>query len=170
MIIKELKKSYFDITDKHIKRIIHNKKGEKKPDYMIILLLRAPPPPSLSETTLICIQTIGNIDQNAIGNCDSVTGKCLRCTQNTTGDQCQSCLSGYWGNALADIKCHACECHVNGSLSSECDLDDGKCSCKPNVLGRQCDQCEDTFWNLDSGEADIGKKINYQIHCQLFLN
>jgi hypothetical protein len=27
---KRIKKSYFDITDKHIKRIIHNKKGEKK--------------------------------------------------------------------------------------------------------------------------------------------
>lgn len=95
----------------------------------------------------------GNIDENAIGNCDSVTGQCLRCTQNTTGDQCTECLTGYWGDALTDIKCHACECHVNGSNSAECNLADGQCSCKANVVGRQCDQCEDTFWNLDSGEG-----------------
>ncbi|CAF0708121.1 unnamed protein product [Brachionus calyciflorus] len=93
-----------------------------------------------------------NIDENAVGNCDT-TGKCLRCIYNTTGNQCESCLPSYWGNALSDIKCHACECNSKGSNNNSCNLDNGQCNCKPNVIGRQCDKCKDTFWNLDSGEG-----------------
>ncbi|XP_073447912.1 laminin subunit beta-2 isoform X3 [Aquarana catesbeiana] len=35
----------------------------------------------------------------------------------------------------------ACNCDPQGSLSSECDPYGGQCRCKPNVIGRQCDQC-----------------------------
>jgi hypothetical protein len=57
----------------------------------------------------------GNIDENAVGNCDQVSGECLRCVHNTTGSQCDKCLDSYWGNALSDLKCHACECSPVGS-------------------------------------------------------
>ncbi|XP_066526394.1 laminin subunit beta-1 [Hoplias malabaricus] len=35
----------------------------------------------------------------------------------------------------------ACECDRLGSLSEECDMVGGQCRCKPNVIGRKCDQC-----------------------------
>ncbi|XP_040214842.1 laminin subunit beta-2 [Rana temporaria] len=35
----------------------------------------------------------------------------------------------------------ACNCDPQGSLSSECDPYGGQCRCKPNVIGRRCDQC-----------------------------
>lgn len=94
-----------------------------------------------------------NIDENAIGNCDQTSGKCLRCISNTTGDQCEKCLPHFWGNALSDVKCHACECDELGSESSECDLNNGQCKCRPNVIGRQCNQCKDSYWNLKSGNG-----------------
>ena len=40
-----------------------------------------------------------NIDFNATGNCDHRTGKCLKCLNNTIGDQCESCEKFHYGNA-----------------------------------------------------------------------
>uniref|UniRef100_A0A4W6G2C9 Laminin, beta 2-like n=1 Tax=Lates calcarifer TaxID=8187 RepID=A0A4W6G2C9_LATCA len=34
-----------------------------------------------------------------------------------------------------------CQCDPQGSLSGECDKVGGQCRCKPNVMGRHCDQC-----------------------------
>lgn len=34
-----------------------------------------------------------------------------------------------------------CQCDPTGSSSSICDSLGGQCSCKPNVVGRRCDQC-----------------------------
>uniref|UniRef100_A0A4W6G170 Laminin, beta 2 (laminin S) n=1 Tax=Lates calcarifer TaxID=8187 RepID=A0A4W6G170_LATCA len=35
----------------------------------------------------------------------------------------------------------ACNCDLQGSISSLCDVRGGQCRCKPNVIGRRCDQC-----------------------------
>ena len=35
----------------------------------------------------------------------------------------------------------------------ECDADNGECTCQFNVEGRQCDQCLEGHWNIDSGNG-----------------
>lgn len=117
---------------------------------------------SRTPSSLVCDKCTcnSNIDFNAIGNCDSITGNCLRCVYNTTGSQCEKCLSSYWGSALSDLKCHACECFELGSENSECDLENGQCSCKKNIIGRQCDKCKDTYWNIESDEGCEECKCN----------
>ncbi|UXI21544.1 Nucleolar protein 6 [Sarcoptes scabiei] len=122
----------------------------------------------------------GNIDPNAIGNCNSMTGQCLKCTFNTWGNSCEKCLPGHYGSALSLPKgdCKACACNPFGTIPEEnyfeyeearrngylkhhfstnnfftCDRITGKCRCKPNVAGRQCDQCVDGYWDLDSNEG-----------------
>ncbi|CAF1263772.1 unnamed protein product, partial [Didymodactylos carnosus] len=108
----------------------------------------------------------GNVDPNTIGNCNTTTGHCLRCNQNTFGVYCEKCLPGYWGDALTDVKCHACNCHPRGTRRTtgvqyltQCNLQNGQCQCKSNVIGRQCDKCEDGYWNLNSDSEDVARTL-----------
>jgi laminin alpha 3/5 len=42
----------------------------------------------------------GNINPDDPGSCDSVTGECLRCLNNTFGMACNLCAPGYFGDAV----------------------------------------------------------------------
>ena len=104
----------------------------------------------------------GNVDANALGNCDRVSGECLRCVDDTAGFNCERCISGFFGNATAVRKrgepqnCQPCQCYPPGThidnkhLLPVCDSYTGKCSCKPNVVGHDCDKCKDGYFRIDS--------------------
>jgi laminin gamma 1 len=106
-----------------------------------------------------------NVDPNAIGNCDRSTGECLRCIDNTDGFNCETCKSGFFGDALAVKKpgdppsCQPCQCYPVGTYLDAvtflpmCNGYSGDCSCKPNVKGRDCDRCADGYYNLQSGSG-----------------
>ncbi|GJQ78719.1 putative laminin subunit [Trypoxylus dichotomus] len=101
-----------------------------------------------------------NIDTNAIGNCNTTTGECLKCIHNTGGSKCERCLPGFFGDALKLPKgdCEQCECYPPATEQSEdgipvCDQITGTCSCKPHVQGRNCDRCELGYYNIVSGEG-----------------
>ncbi|CAB0030642.1 unnamed protein product [Trichogramma brassicae] len=59
-------------------------------------------------------QCNGNVDPNAVGNCNRTTGDCLKCIYNTAGEHCDKCLSDVWkisadeATALAAKDCPAC--------------------------------------------------------------
>ena len=98
-----------------------------------------------------------------------MTGECLKCVFNTHGFNCDRCLTGYYGDALATPKgqCQACSCHPRGSIGGAsggvvaCDAN-GQCPCLRNVAGQRCDQCIDGFWNIDSGS---GEWLQFKIKC-----
>lgn len=122
----------------------------------------------------------GNIDTNAVGNCDIKTGECRKCVFSTWGYSCEKCLPGYYGSALAYPKgdCKACGCNSFGTFAEEnfndfneakrgsylrtylstsnfftCNAVSGQCSCKPNVAGRQCNECVEGYWDITSNEG-----------------
>ena len=41
--------------------------------------------------------------------------------------------------------CLPCDCFPHGSHSRVCDVDTGQCSCKPGVIGRRCNRCDNPF-------------------------
>ncbi|XP_061239423.1 laminin subunit gamma-2 isoform X2 [Bos javanicus] len=86
-------------------------------------------------------QCSDNVDPSAPGNCDRLTGRCLKCLYNTTGAHCDQCKAGYFGDPLAPNpvdKCRACNCNPMGSEPVEC-RSDGSCVCKPGFHGLNCD-------------------------------
>ncbi|XP_066470578.1 laminin subunit alpha-2 isoform X3 [Tiliqua scincoides] len=91
-----------------------------------------------------------NLDFSVSGSCDSLSGACLICKPGTTGQYCEKCADGYFGDALDTKNCQPCRCHMNGSFSDSCDSKTGQCDCKPNVVGRRCDECKPNyFWALE---------------------
>ncbi|XP_015787110.1 laminin subunit gamma-1-like [Tetranychus urticae] len=124
----------------------------------------------------------GNIDENAVGNCDHETGKCLKCLYNTGGDRCERCLPGFFGDPLSYPKgdCKSCGCYKTGTLVVKdengkdlvlCDPRSGQCECKPNVMGRQCDQCMEGYWDIsDNGckSCDCNIIGSYNRTCDQF--
>lgn len=86
-------------------------------------------------------QCNNNVDPSASGNCDRLTGRCLKCIHNTAGAHCEQCKAGYFGDPLAPNpadKCRACNCNPMGSEPVEC-RSDGSCVCKPGFGGPNCE-------------------------------
>uniref|UniRef100_A0A8U8C915 Uncharacterized protein n=1 Tax=Geospiza parvula TaxID=87175 RepID=A0A8U8C915_GEOPR len=86
-------------------------------------------------------QCHGNVDPNAVGNCDPVSGRCL-------------CRPGFYGDALAPSpagKCAPCDCNPSGSdpRLEGCDPGTGQCHCLPHVTGRACGQCQPGYYGLE---------------------
>ncbi|KAK7896102.1 hypothetical protein WMY93_021427 [Mugilogobius chulae] len=97
-----------------------------------------------------------NVDFNALGICDHVTGKCLKCLGHTEGDHCERCKQGFYGDALNQTvsqKCRPCRCNPGGTfgLVNECHPQTGDCLCLSHVTGRDCSSCEVGFFNLQPG-------------------
>uniref|UniRef100_A0A665WYV5 Laminin, gamma 3 n=1 Tax=Echeneis naucrates TaxID=173247 RepID=A0A665WYV5_ECHNA len=98
----------------------------------------------------------GNVDYNALGICDHVTGRCLKCLGHTEGDHCQRCQRGFYGDAqnqTAVQKCKPCSCSAAGTSGqvNECHPQTGNCQCLSHVTGRDCSYCEVGFFNLQPG-------------------
>ncbi|KAI8518409.1 biological adhesion [Branchiostoma belcheri] len=66
----------------------------------------------------------GNIDENAVGNCNSITGECLKCVYFTTGTACERCLPGYYGDATSFPKppCKLPPPHIADMVAPCCHL------------------------------------------------
>ncbi|XP_037900995.1 laminin subunit alpha [Glossina fuscipes] len=94
-------------------------------------------------------QCSGNINPEEPGSCDTLTGECLRCLNNTFGTACNLCAPGFYGDAVKLKNCQSCDCEDLGTL--ECDPFVGVCKCHGNVIGKRCDRCETDHYGYDSG-------------------
>lgn len=95
-----------------------------------------------------------SVDLSRAGNCDSYTGECLRCLYDTSGNHCEYCRDGFYGDALKQ-DCRQCDCDVLGTDSTiaHCDRYSGQCPCLKNVEGIRCDTCKTNHWKIASGDG-----------------
>uniref|UniRef100_A0A8B9QCV0 Laminin subunit alpha 2 n=1 Tax=Apteryx owenii TaxID=8824 RepID=A0A8B9QCV0_APTOW len=101
-----------------------------------------------------------NLDFSVPGSCDSLSGACLICKPGTTGQYCERCADGYFGDALDARNCQPCHCNINGSFSEICDSRTGQCECKANVIGHRCDTCKPETFGLQSSRGCVPCNCN----------
>ncbi|KAJ8270754.1 hypothetical protein GJAV_G00118850 [Gymnothorax javanicus] len=105
-------------------------------------------------------QCSGNLDSTAPRSCDPLTGACLRCREGFGGETCEICSPGYFGDAIVAKNCQPCHCHKNGSLSEVCDQSTGQCQCRQHVVGRQCDECMPSTYNMQPARGCVPCNCN----------
>uniref|UniRef100_A0A8B9ZUN8 Laminin subunit beta 3 n=1 Tax=Anas zonorhyncha TaxID=75864 RepID=A0A8B9ZUN8_9AVES len=105
--------------------------------------------------------------------CDPLTGRCV-CKENVQGERCHLCKPGFAQLAHANpMGCRRCSCNVLGTRQDmPCDDETGQCSCLPNVVGAECDQCAAGHWDMASGRGcrpcDCHPGGSLSTHCNQF--
>ncbi|XP_069798376.1 laminin subunit beta-3-like isoform X2 [Narcine bancroftii] len=104
------------------------------------------------------------------GTCHPVTQRC-QCKENVEGPRCDRCKAGFYGlHASNPVGCRRCVCSGRGSHPDRsCNQATGQCNCLPNVMGSNCDQCAEGFWNLQNGlgciPCNCDPKRSYSQRC-----
>ncbi|XP_068094461.1 laminin subunit alpha-3-like [Hyperolius riggenbachi] len=75
-------------------------------------------------------------------------GVCINCQHNTAGVNCERCAVGYYRQygvpKEAPDGCIPCSC--NPEQADGCEEGSGRCYCKPNFTGPNCERCADGYY------------------------
>ncbi|KAM4748899.1 laminin subunit beta-4 [Rhinophrynus dorsalis] len=139
---------------------------------------------NIEETGEPCLpcQCNNNTDVTDPESCDNLTGECRKCLYNTYGENCESCLPGYFGSPQLQ-NCRKCVCNPMGTNIDTCSVYEevgecvcnkttGQCPCLPNVTGISCDKCASGYWGMVSGNGcqpcDCYLNNSYGNQCNQF--
>ena len=76
---------------------------------------------------------------NFHSTCVGGPGVCDSCQDYTTGQVCELCAPGSWGDAINGSACAPCDCNGHG----DCDPINGTCTCADHTTGNRCELCAD---------------------------
>ncbi|XP_055085949.1 usherin [Periophthalmus magnuspinnatus] len=87
-------------------------------------------------------------------------GVCDHCMHNTSGRNCEMCVSLFFRRegsdpSLVDV-CQPCNCHTAGTVNGSeiCTQVGGQCYCKPAVTGRRCTDCLPGWYGLNTSNPN----------------
>nr|XP_014268858.2 usherin [Maylandia zebra] len=87
-------------------------------------------------------------------------GVCDNCMHNTTGKNCEQCISGFfrledYDPTSVDV-CQPCDCYTAGTVNGrmDCVQIGGQCHCKAAVTGRQCADCLPGWFGLTASNPN----------------
>ncbi|XP_059508738.1 laminin subunit alpha-5 isoform X2 [Stegostoma tigrinum] len=78
-------------------------------------------------------------------------GVCINCQDNTSGVNCERCVRGYYrAPDLPADSVNAClPCNCNSEFTEDaCEDNTGRCYCKYNYAGENCDYCAEGYYNF----------------------
>lgn len=88
---------------------------------------------------------------------------------------CLSLQPEYYGLSDSADGCTPCDCNLGGSFSNRCDQQTGLCECRPNMIGRKCDQPAPGYFVVDldfmryEGEFAIGSVVGLTSFHSLYI-
>uniref|UniRef100_A0A8C1MUI0 Laminin, alpha 5 n=1 Tax=Cyprinus carpio TaxID=7962 RepID=A0A8C1MUI0_CYPCA len=75
-------------------------------------------------------------------------GVCIECQHHTTGINCERCIPGYYRSPDHPLEspfaCSKCQCESEFT-DGTCEDLTGRCYCKPNYTGENCDTCAEGY-------------------------
>ncbi|KFW72369.1 Laminin subunit alpha-3, partial [Pygoscelis adeliae] len=76
-------------------------------------------------------------------------GVCINCQHNTAGINCEKCAKGYYRPYGVPVRaldgCIPCSCNLEHAEG--CEEGSGRCFCKQNFQGENCERCADGFYD-----------------------
>nr|XP_020138029.1 laminin subunit alpha-3 isoform X4 [Microcebus murinus] len=77
-------------------------------------------------------------------------GVCINCQHNTAGINCEECAKGYYRPYGVPVEApHGCiPCSCDPEHAEGCEQGSGRCHCKPNFHGDNCEKCAVGYYNF----------------------
>uniref|UniRef100_UPI003AAF9E0D laminin subunit alpha-3-like n=1 Tax=Centroberyx gerrardi TaxID=166262 RepID=UPI003AAF9E0D len=75
-------------------------------------------------------------------------GVCINCQHNTAGVNCERCIEGFYRpyGAPPESPSGCIPCRCDGRTTAGCEMGSGRCICKPEFTGENCDRCVDGYY------------------------
>ncbi|XP_055508928.1 laminin subunit beta-4 [Leucoraja erinacea] len=94
--------------------------------------------------------------------CDSWTGVCQNCRAFTSGNNCERCADGFYGNPTLNEPCQPCMCpdipnsglYFAHSCYEDTQNKEQICNCLEGYTGLHCERCSPGFYGSLSGIGD----------------